>query len=346
MKVAIIWWTSGFGKWLASYIKNNFENVDIIVTGRNKEKWEKVSKEIGVVFMNDNIEAVKDADITIFSVPISKMEETIKKVVPHVKNWSVVSDVCSIKTFPYETMKKYAPENVLIIPTHPMFWPYVTTIADQIFVLTPDEETKQDERYIFLKKFLQKKWAKVIETTSSKHDKIMAIVQWLTHISMFMIWETISRLDVDVKETFDFVSPIYKLLIASVLRYVWHDPKLYWDIQMYNPEVLKVHEVLMDVMTDFNKAVLEKNEDRFIQIINHSKEKIGKYSQFWQKYTDKIIYFMSKQREKLQNNIGKKIVLENIYTQNKIEWILKWIDNDKIILENWDELDMYEYIVK
>ena len=345
MKIAIIWGTSGFGKWLAKYIKDNFENVDIVVTWRNLEKWKLVAKELWVKFTDDNIKAVENADITIFSVPISKMEDTIKQVAPYVKPWSIVADVCSIKWFPAKVMKEYSPKNTLIIPVHPMFWPYVSSIADQIFVLTPDEEVKSDKRYKFFKDFLQSKWAKIIETTPQEHDKMMAIVQWLTHISMFMVWEAISRLNVDVKKTFDFVSPIYKLLIASVLRYIWHDPKLYGDIQMFNPEVLKVHEVLVDVMTDFNKAVLEKDEDKFITIINHSKQKIGKYSDFWQKYTDKIIYFMSKQKEKLQNSIWKEIVLENIYTWKIVKWVLRKLVDDEIVLENGKKFYIYEWIL-
>jgi prephenate dehydrogenase len=38
-----------------------------------------------------------------------------------------------------------------------MFGPFISTIAGQIFVLTPLEENdKLDKRYIFLKNFLEK----------------------------------------------------------------------------------------------------------------------------------------------------------------------------------------------
>jgi len=41
MIISIIWWTSWFGLWLWKYIKNNFKEHEVIVTWRNKEKWEK-----------------------------------------------------------------------------------------------------------------------------------------------------------------------------------------------------------------------------------------------------------------------------------------------------------------
>jgi len=347
MKISVIWWTSWFGLWTANYIKKHFPQTEITITWRNKEKGEKIAKENNLIFTNDNKKAVEQADVVIFSVPISFMEETIKQFAPYAKENAVMIDVCSIKWFPAKTMQKYAPKWTLIIPMHPMFGPYIEEIAGQIFVLTPlDEETKKDKRYIFLKDFLDKKWANIIETSPSHHDKMMAVVQWLTHINMFSIWETIKRLGISVEESLDFVSPIYKLMISSVARYVWHDPKLYWDIQMYNPEVLKVHDKFMEVMQDFNQTVQEKNEDDFISIIEWTKQYFWeKNTQFWQNYTDKIIYLMTEQIKKIHENIGKNIKLKNIHNWNIISGIVKRIENHTVYFEDGSSIDINEYVI-
>ena len=345
MKIVIIWWTSGFGKWLAKYIKNHF-SVNVVVTWTNKEKWKNVSKELDVEFTIDNISAVTDADIVIFSVPISKMESIIKHVAPYINPQAVVADVCSIKCFVADAFKKYAPASCVIIPTHPMFWPYVSSIAEQTFVLTADEKTQQTKAYKWLKNYLGKNEAKVIETTPEKHDKMMWIVQGLTHVNMFTIWETIRKLWVPVEETLKFVSPIYKLLITSVARYIWHDPRLYGDIQMYNPEVLKVHKKFMEVINDFNKAVENKDEDKFINIIQQTNDFFWhKNCDFWQKYTDKLIYFVAKQREKVQNWIWKKLIFKNIYTNKTIFKTVKAVNDDEILLENWEKIDLNEWLI-
>ena len=340
----IIWWTSGFGKWLAKYIKDNFD-VEITVTGRNLEKWQKVANELNINFTSDNIQAVKNADIVVFSTPISKIEQTIKEVWPYIKSNTIVADVCSIKGFVFKALNKYC-KDCIIIPTHPMFWPYVSSIAEQIFVLTADEKTQKTSAYKWLKDYLEKNEAKVIETTPEKHDKMMGIVQGLTHINMFTIWETIRRLWVPVEETLQFVSPIYKLLIVSVARYVWHDPKLYGDIQMYNREVLKVHEKFMEVINDFNQAVENKDEEKFINIIYKTKKFFWpKNCEFWQKYTDKLIYFVAEQREKVQNWIWTKLTFKNIYTNETISEVIKSVKDNEILLENWKKIDLNEYIV-
>ena len=347
MGIAVIWWTSGFGLWTANYIKKYFSESKIIITWRDIEKWEKIAKENNLNFTNNNKEAIKGADIVIFAVPISKMEETIKTYVPYAKENSVVVDVCSIKWFPSQTMKKYAPESCLIIPIHPMFWPYIQEITDQIFVLTPlDEKTKKDERYKFLVNFLEKKNAKIIETTPKYHDKMMAVVQWLTHITMFSVWETIRRLWIDIQDSLNFVSPIYKLMINSVARYVGHDPKLYWDIQMFNTEILNVHNEFMGVIKDFNKVIEAKDEYWFLNIIEATKQGFGKkITQEGQKYTDKIIYLMWEQVEKINNNIWKEMIFKNIYSWIKIVWKVIEIMDDNVILESWQKIDLLEYVI-
>lgn len=346
MIISIIWWTSWFGLWLGKYIKNNFKEHEVIVTWRNKEKWEKAVFWTWLIFSSDNEDVVKKSDIVIFSVPISHMEKTIKELAPKVKPNSILADVCSIKWFPYETMKKYAPKNCFIIPVHPMFWPYVEKIAGQIFVLTVEENERNDKRYIFLKNFLNKKWAKIIETTAEKHDKMMAVVQWLTHINMFTVWETIKRLNIPVEETLNFVSPIYKLMISSVARYVWQDAKLYGDIQMYNKEVLNVHDKFMEVIQDFNKVVQEKNEEEFISIINWTKNFFWKdTTDFWQKYTDKIIYLLTNQIDIINKNIWKELKFKNIYNWSEKKWIIKELKNNILLFEDWEEIDINEYVI-
>jgi len=41
---------------------------------------------------------------------------------------------------------------------------------------------------------------------------------------------------------------------------------------MFNPEVIKVHNKFMEVISDFNKAIKEKNEEKFIRLIEETKK--------------------------------------------------------------------------
>ena len=354
-KISIIGWTDWFWKWLAIFLVKNFgEKISLTFTWRDSIKAEKMLSDIlknhsknqgNIEFTTDNISAVKESDITIFAVPIAYMEQSIKEIAPHLQPNSVVADVCSVKVFPSETLREYAPDSVLVIPTHPMFGPFVQSIAWQIFVLTVEESVKEDSRYCFFKEILKESWARILETSPWEHDKMMAVVQWLTHFDFFVFWETIKRLWVDIETSLNFVSPVYKLMISSVARYMNQNPKLYSDIQIYNKENLKVHDTFIEVSREFNKYVEEGDEKSFISTIESTQEYFWDNAHKWQVYTDKIIFLLSKQVEQIKENIGKKCSFENIYSwEIKEETISKYKD-ETIFLASWEELLLDEWRV-
>ena len=328
--VAILWGTKGFGKWLHQYIEKHFwERVYVTVT------WSK----------DNNIEAVQDADIVIYSVPISKTEEIIIETLPYIKSWAIVSDVTSIKGFPSRAMS--ARDDIIVIPTHPMFGPYIQTIAWQVIVLTSDKKHQGAISYKALKNYLNSEKAKVVEVSAREHDRMMAVVQWLTHLNMFVIGETMKRLDFHIGESMNFISPIYKIMISSVGRYLGQNPQLYADIQMYNEEVLGVHKAFLETAKNFHTSVSSRDSDKFIADVEEAKNFIGtEYCDEGQRYTDKIIYMIGRQQEILKQSIWKKIILRDIYSWECIEWELDKYEYRKIFLKSWDiyMIDQYEII--
>lgn len=345
-KVTILWGTDGFWKWLCEYILKEFsEHVDITITGRDTKKWQKCVKELWITFSDNNIESVKWADVVIYSIPISYTRKIIEETIDFVKQWAAVCDVTSIKKFPSTAMQ--VRDDIIVIPTHPMFGPYISTIAGQVCVLTSSEYVKNTKEYVFLKKFLKSQKAKVIESTPEYHDKMMAVVQGLTHLNMFVVGETMKRLGFNIADSMDFISPIYKLMVSSVGRYLGQNPGLYADIQMYNDEVLWVHEAFLDTANNFHNSVKNKDYDKFCWDIISAREFLWvENCQQWQEYTDKVIYMIWNQIDILKNNIWNKIGLKNIYSWEYLQWVLDKYEAWNIFLSgrNMYKIDQYEVI--
>jgi len=345
-QLTILWGTSGFWKWLAEFIIREFsEYVDITITGTNSQKGRDISNEIGANFVQDNRDAVKDADIVIYSVPIALTEKVIWDTIDVIKTWAIIGDVTSIKKFPSKAMKKCQQKDVIVIPTHPMFGPYISRLGGQIVALTPDETVRNTQAYKILKSYLEKEKVKVIETSPEYHDKMMAVVQGLTHFNMFALGETLNRLDFDITESLNFVSPIYKLMISSVCRYVGQNPGLYADIQMYNDEIMEVHQKFLETSQDFHAAVKNKDYNTFCQDILEARESIGiENCEKWQEYTDKVIYLMWKQIDILKRNLWKQISLKNIYTLEEVTGVLESFNEQTLKLQGKGEykIDIYD----
>ncbi|NDK10154.1 prephenate dehydrogenase/arogenate dehydrogenase family protein [Candidatus Gracilibacteria bacterium] len=342
-KVSILGGTDGFGKWLATYALKNFGDcIHLTITGNNVEKGHGVSQELGCIFLNNNIEAVKDADIVIYSVPISRTLSIIETTLPYLKSGAIAADVTSIKKFPSKALQKR--DDIIVIPSHPMFGPFLSSIAGQVIVLTPDENVKNEQSYKYLKDFLIGEHAKVIESTPIYHDKMMAIVQGLTHFNMFVVGETMKRLGCNIGDSMDFVSPIYKLMISSVERYLGQNPALYADIQMFNDEILEVHEKFLDTAQNFHTSVKSGNKEKFCLDIESARDFLGiENCEIGQKYTDKVIYLMGKQIDILKNSIGKEIVAHNIYSGDKISGVLVSFDSQSFTLATYGECVLDEY---
>lgn len=161
--MTIIGGTRGLGRWMAEHLKNDF---NIAITSRDEISGKEIAEELNVDYNNDNIDAVKDADIILFCVPIEFMVDTIKEVAPHAPEESLLMDVASIKTEAAEALDKYAPENVEILPCHPMFGPRVPTLERQIIVLTPIKN-RSDKWLGRVKEYLTKSNCEIVLTDPS-----------------------------------------------------------------------------------------------------------------------------------------------------------------------------------
>lgn len=346
-KIVVIGWTSWFGKWLCEFIVQNFDKKDfsLVMTWRDEVKWAEISKNLWCGFSTDNISCVKDADIVIVSVPINITEKVIKEVAPHLKHWAVIWDVTSVKQIPAKTMYENVPDWVIVIPAHPVFWPFVKKIIWQVIVLTTDEKTKKTAEYIFLKKFLGKVWAKLIETTALEHDRFMSVIQWLTHYCLFVTAETMRRMKVDIAFSQNFVSPVYKMMISLISRYMNQNPRLYADIQIHNNQNIDMHDVFINVAKDFSGFVKDADVESFVWTLENTSKFFGPQADKWQKYTDRLIYLCAKQLEKLNKNIWKQLSFENIYTKQILKWVVKSYDDENIYLEDWQKFIYDEWII-
>ena len=333
--MTIIGGTRGLGKWLAEHLKNDF---NMRITSRDESTGKPVAEEIGVEYNSNNIEAIKDADIIVFSVPIEHMVETIKEVAPHAPEGSLLMDVTSVKTEPAEALEKYAPENVEILPCHPMFGPRVPTLKRQIIILTPIEN-RSPTWLPRVKDYLDKTECEVVITTPNEHDKYMSIVQGLTHFSYISLASTIRKLNINVKESRNFSSPVYTIMLDMVSRVVYQNPYLYYSIQKNNLETSNAREALIKESIYLSNLIEEGKEDDFVKSIVESAKHLDDHEDALAR-SDKAISMLTQKSNVLAKSIGKEVGLKHQHSENVHMGIVKEVGSKNVILEtgNNDEI--------
>ena len=232
-----------FGKLLTIYLSEDFK---VYVFNRSN-KNEEIKKNNGIPA---SLEEVCKKDIIIPCVPISQFEVTLKKIKNLLKDDSLVVDVCSVKDYPVELMKKILPGNIQILATHPIFGPDSArgSLKEKKIVLC--KTRINDGLYNKIKNYLENKGLIIIETTPEQHDKDIAKSLLLTHlIGRALMDFGAKNMQIDTEG--------YKRLM-HILETVENDTQqLFEDMNKYNKYAKEMRENFLKSLNKINKG-LEK----------------------------------------------------------------------------------------
>lgn len=245
MKIGII----GFGRLgqlLARYIS---QDADVVVF----EKFPTDTTEADIKALGATVGSLKEAcecPIVIPFVPISEFENTLIEMRDHLKEGTLVADVCSVKKHPIEMMEKHLPEGVQLLGTHPMFGP--DSAKDSLFgcKIVVCKVRMEDQLYTDIVNYLNNHGLKVIESTADKHDEEISHSLLLTHF----IGRTL--MDLGTKELAIDTKGYRRLM--KILQTVENDSwQLFVDMNKYNPYSESTREEFLESLSKVNKRITE-----------------------------------------------------------------------------------------
>jgi len=266
--IGIIGGTGGMGQFFKKLFEQN--NCKVLIASRSTE-----------LTVED---CASQSDVVVVTVPIKSTVDVIKNIGSFIKEESLLIDLTSIKIAPVEAMLKHSESEV--IGTHPVFGPGVSSIKGQSIVLCPARGKKW---LPWLKELLDKNGAKIKIATPEKHDKMMAVIQGLVHFSTITVSHVLKEMGIDIKDSLDYASPIYKLRLDMLGRILNQDPELYADIEILNPEVNKAIKVYLDSSEKLFKTIAKKDREGFIDYFKESANYLGNFKEEAEKESDYLI---------------------------------------------------------
>ena len=294
MKVGIVGFGS-FGKWMAEFLRER--NFEIMISDVRRDTLKRYSD---IYDIGTNIEVAKNSDIVIVAVPISKVVDVIREIGPYVKEGSLIMDITSVKSKPVKAMLKYVHNKVEVLGTHPMFAPKIKSIDGEVIILV---KGRGDVWYEKVKKFLRGEGVKVVETTCEEHDRLMSIIQGLTHFVYISTARTFYSMSVDVEKTRKLMSPVYEMMLDLIARIVGQNPELYADIQMENPFITEVHSNYIEEAKKLAEIVKRKEKDVFVKKMREASYAIGDFEKAMAK-SNKLIRRMREEYKILKSFLG------------------------------------------
>ena len=248
---------------------------DVLVSGRN------------TAITNRDI--AMQSDLVMVTVPIRETKDVIREIAPLLSSDQMICDLTSLKVFPVEEMLKSEAE---VIGFHPMFGPSVSSLEKQTIIVTPARCTKDSLETLL--KMLTREGALITIATPEAHDRMMAIVQGLTHFVTIAMAETMRRTGIRPQDTVPYMSPVYQIETGLIGRILSQDARLYADLLCLNPYVPAVLDACGESIRETSTIVTSGNTGRFEEIFVADAEFFGDFAGQAASLTDFLIDCMVK----------------------------------------------------
>lgn len=223
-------------------------------------------------------------DIVIVSVPIRNTVRVIKKIAPLMHEGQLLCDFTSLKVRPIAAMLDSKAD---VIGLHPMFGPTVSSLKNQTIIVCPARA--DPERLGQLTAIFEKEGARCTIATPEAHDRMMAVVQGLTHYVTLCMAESIRTLGIDISATEAFTSPVYQIELSLMGRLLSQDPELYADILEENPFVPEVLAACLGSAHTLASIVNKRDAPGFRTFFEENSRHLGSYCRKGQETTDALI---------------------------------------------------------
>jgi prephenate dehydrogenase len=231
-----------------------------------------------------NADCARQCELVIVSVPIRDTVRVIGEIAPLLARNQLLCDLTSLKVRPVEAMLK---SKANVIGLHPMFGPSVGSLKSQTIIVCP---VRAEEHLVHrLMAIFRKEGARCTTANAEEHDRMMAVVQGLTHYVTLCMAESIRRLGLDIEATRAFTSPVYQIELSLVGRLLSQDPDLYADILQQNPYVPDVLEACRSSAGELAEIVGSKNPELFRAFFIRNSRHLGPWCNEGQKMTDTLI---------------------------------------------------------
>ena len=246
---------------MALDIKSHYENTTVFGIDSNENHIEEALK-LGIIDKKATIEDLINADLVIVSVPVDVGMVLLPKILDAIGEDTLVIDVGSTKLPICEAIANHMKRRNFMA-THPIAGTEFSgpsaaikdLFQDKTNIICEVEKTtfKLQERGMGL---FKKLGMRIRYMDPKSHDKHIAYVSHLSHISSFMLGKTVVEKEKDERDIFDMAGSGFE----STVRLAKSSPAMWTPIFKQNKKhVVKSLEEYISNLTHFKKLLEDEN---------------------------------------------------------------------------------------
>jgi cyclohexadieny/prephenate dehydrogenase len=227
----------------------------------------------------DIAEAVADADLVVFAVPVMAMAEAAKAAAPALKPGATVTDVGSVKGAVAEALAAACPPEVFVVPGHPIAGTeqsgpdagFAELFQNRWLILTPQD--RDDAPYGQAVERLTAFWtamgSNVEQMDTRHHDLVLAVTSHLPHLIAYNIVGTAADLEgVTQAEVMKYSAGGFR----DFTRIAASDPTMWRDVFLTNKEaVLEVLGRFTEDLQALSRAIRWGEGDKLFELFSRTR---------------------------------------------------------------------------
>lgn len=216
---------------------------EIAISTRSPETLARARElNLGDFYSGDAAEVVAGADLVILCVPVGAYETVMQQIAGHLKPGAIVTDVGSVKASVVQQLAPHVPDNVHLIPGHPIAGTehsgpdagFAELFEDRWCILTPDKSVSPDalDR---LAAFWRGCGSDIELMEPDHHDLVLAITSHLPQLISYNIVGTADDLETVTKsEVIKYSAGGFR----DFTRLAASDPTMWRDVCLHNKEAI------------------------------------------------------------------------------------------------------------
>lgn len=220
-------------------------------------------------------EAVADADLVIFCVPVGAIGEVATELAGAIPAGAVISDVGSSKQSVAEALAKALPGHA-VIPAHPVAGTersgpdagFASLFHNRWCIITPPEGA-DEAKVAALSAFWEALGAKVELMDAQHHDLVLAVTSHLPHLIAYTIVGTASDLEgVTQSEVIKYSAGGFR----DFTRIAASDPTMWRDVFLTNKDaVLEMLQRFSEDLTALQRAIRWGDGDTLFDLFTRTR---------------------------------------------------------------------------
>lgn len=234
-----------------------------------------------------NHQLAKESDILIFAPPLKESVIIIQETIDHCQNENqLILDLCSIKEPQVKAMQQ---GRGTVIGLHPLFGSHFTDVKDQDIIICPTN----DHFTTPLTELLEQLGLVTHKMTPEQHDKLMATIQVIPHLSALISGSLFRHLNIHPETSLRICSPVYKTELYMIGRIYSQNPALYASIIGNNTNSEQIAKQLKEILDDLIPKLIYQDIDAIEGEFSKNKEHFGAFAQTALQQSQKLFHHLN-----------------------------------------------------